>query len=85
MHLPSKFHRIISHLFPVYDKTEYPDHSALIIHQILLHVVSTLGLRLAVAGEVSLVTVQHGTVEYCWTILHNETISGLLRELWQLR
>ena len=59
MHLPSKFHKIISHLFSVYDKTEYPDHSALIINQILLHVVSTLGLRLSVAGEVSLVTVQH--------------------------
>ena len=72
------------HLLPVDDEAEDPHHSPLLVHQVLLHVVPSLGLGLPITGEVGLVAVYHRTVEDGGSVLDDKTVHRLLREDRQL-
>ena len=71
------------HLLPVDHEAQDPHHPPLLVHQVLLHVVPGLGLRLTIAGEVGLVAVYHRAVQDCWSVLYNKTVHRMLSEDWQ--
>ena len=70
----------VTNLFSVNDKTQDSDNLSLIIDHVFLNMVSALGLRLSIAREVRLVTVQDRAVEDGRAVLDNKAVHRMLNK-----